>query len=170
MCETIWRFFDGRRLASGSVVSAKQLTFLIERLRRGPSAHDLIEAGIEYDSDVDLAIQKVLDFLRLWAGFHFPRLLRVVNRIQAEVLTRSGRRAGDYEFFANQVENLFLDHTMLALEEYGIPLEVARKLVRQLRPEGDLDLVLERLRRLNPNGLALTDFEKRLVRDAQESL
>jgi hypothetical protein len=170
MCEIMWRFFDGRRLASGSVLSPKQLAFLIERLRAGSGARDLIASGIDYDNDVDLTIQKVLDFLRLWAGFHFPRLLRVVNRIQAEVLTRSGRRAGDYEFFANQVENLFLDHTMLALEEYGIPLEVARKLARQLRPEGDLDEVLERLRELDPSGLALTDFEKRLVLDAQDSL
>jgi superfamily II DNA/RNA helicase len=170
ICDIMWRFFDGRRLARGSVLSAKQLAFLIERLRAGSNAHDLIVSGIDYESDVDVAIQKVLDFLRLWAEFHFPRLLRVINRIQAEVLTRSGRHAGDYEYFANQVENLFLDHTMLALEEYGIPLEVSRKLVRQLRPEGDLDSVLERLRELDATVLPLTDFEKQLIVDAQESL
>jgi hypothetical protein len=67
----MWKFFEGRRLASGSVLSAKQLAFLIERLRARASARDLIISGVEYDGDIDLAIQKAWIFCDYGLSFIF---------------------------------------------------------------------------------------------------
>ena len=170
ICEIIWSHFDGGRLARQSVRSARQLAFLINRLRVKPTTKELIDQQLEYNHDPDKAIPQVLDFLRLWAQFHFPRLLRVVGRIQAEVLGRLGRPFGDYDFFANQVESLFLDPTLLALEEYGVPLELGRKLEGQLKPDGDLDGVLSRLKAISPDQRGLLSFERRLLRAAQETI
>ena len=142
----------------------------MDRLHGGLTTKDLDHLPIAYNKDVDLAIPKVLDFLRLWAGFHFPRLLRVVDRIQSEILRGFRVPFGDYSFFASQVQNLFLDSTMLALEEYGVPLELSRKITPQLQPDGDLDGVLRRLKNLDSEALSLSAFEKRFLREAQESL
>jgi hypothetical protein len=90
----------------------------------------------------------VLDFLKLWANFHFPQFLRALDRIQKDVFRRARMPSGDYEVYANKVENRFMDPPLIALEEYSIPLEVALKLRRHLRPYENLDGLLENLRRL----------------------
>lgn len=49
----------------------------------------MIQSQVDYWGDADTAVQQVLDFLRLWANFNFPRLLRGLNRIQKDVFTRA---------------------------------------------------------------------------------
>ena len=127
----------------------------------------LIEKQKKFSPTTDAAVTTVLDFLRLWVRFHFPRLLRGISRIQQDVLRRMGRQFGNYDYFAARVENLFLDPSILAMDEYGIPLEVARKLSETFATDGDLDLALERLRQIDVGKLQLSAFESELVRDAQ---
>jgi len=170
VCDLLWRHFDGGRLGQGSVRSVKQLVYLINRLRELPSVAQLVQEQNAYLNDADKAVQQVLDFMRLWAGFHFPRLLRALDRIQKDVFKRLNVPSGDYEMFAVRVENLFLDPTLSALDEYGIPIQVSLKLVEQLKPNGDLDEVLERVKQLDVERIRLTQFEKLLVRDAQAYL
>jgi hypothetical protein len=56
-------------------------------------------------------------------------------------------------------EHYFTDPTLVALEEYGIPLEVAKKVNPYLSPYADLDGALEKLRRLNLDRTNLSRFE-----------
>jgi hypothetical protein len=35
---------------------------------------------------------------------------------------------GDYDAYASQVEHLYMDPTLMALDEYGIPIQLAIKL------------------------------------------
>jgi len=170
ICDLLWRHFEGMRLGSSSARSASQLAFLINSLRGQPTVASMIRNQNEYLQDVDESVQRILDFLRLWASFHFPRLLRTLNGIQRDLFTRAGLRPGDYEFFANRVESYFLDPEIAALDEYGIPLEVARKLRPSLASDGSLDSALEKLRGLDVERTNLSDFEKKLVRDAQDCL
>jgi RAD3-like DEAD/DEAH box helicase/helicase-like protein len=167
----IWKHFGGARLGSGSARSAKQLAYLINRLRGRPPVRAIIQEQYSYLEDWDAAVQQTLDFLRLWASFHYPRLLRAVSRVQRDVLGRAGLRHGDYDFFASQVENLFLDPVLVALDEYGIPLELARKIPSHVLTEGNLDDSLARLRTLNLDAIAgLDSFEIHLLKEVQENL
>lgn len=170
ICDLLWRHFEGMRLGSSSARSASQLAFLINSLRSQPTVASMIRNQNEYLHDADESVQRILDFLRLWASFHFPRLLRTLDGIQRDLLTRAGLRPGDYEFFANRVESYFLDPEIAALDEYGIPLEVARKLRTSLASDGNLDSALEKLRGIDVERTNLSGFEKKLVRDAQECL
>jgi hypothetical protein len=130
----------------------------------------LIYNQIRYCEDADEAVQMTLDFVRLWAMFNFPRLLRALDGIQRDVFERVGLLPGNYEFYANAVENLFLDKAIVALDEYGVPLELARKLESRLQPNNDLDSALKALKRLNVDLTDLSPFEKELIRDAQRSI
>ena len=85
-------------------------------------------------------------------------------------LGRQGLPVGSYDWFAGQVECLFLDPVLLTMDEFGIPLDVARKLQRRLATEGDLDLALERLKALDLDRWGLSTFERELVEDAREHL
>lgn len=170
ICDLIWKPFRCSRLGSGSAVTAKQLGVRLIDLHSAPSTKTLIDKSFAYHKDADKAVQEVLDFLRLWSAFHFPQLLRALDRIQKDVFRRVQERAGDYSLYAGMIENRFLPASLVALEEYGIPLEVARKLQRTLSPVDSLDAVLERLRSLAVDQLNLSPFERRLVRDAQSTL
>ena len=169
-CELIWDNFGGLRLGSGSVRSARQLAFLVWRLSERPRVTDMIASQIDFADDPDDAVEQVLDFLRLWASFHFPRLLRTLDNIQSEVFSRLGLPVGHYAQYATVVENLFMDPALVALDEYGLPLEIARKLEAHINPDGDLDAVLDRLRRLDAQSLGLSPFEQAILVDTISAL
>jgi len=170
VCDLMWRFFNGAKLASSSVSKPNQLAFLVSDLKRHPSTKEMIESQMEYWKDIEKAVPRTLDFLRLWATFHFPRLLLAIDRIQRDVLGRAKMRAGNFEAYAAAAESLFLDSTLLALEEYGLPLEIAKKLVGYLQPDGDLDAVLARLKAIPVEKLPLTNFERRMIAAVQSDL
>jgi hypothetical protein len=166
----IWDSFNAPALAQRTVHSAKQLAYLINNLRSAPSTRLLIEGKMNNPEDADSAVSAVLDFTRLWAMFHFPRLLRALDRIQKDIFLRYALVPGDYTPFASKVENLFLDSGLIALDEYGVPIELARKLHSRLATEGDLDATLVLLKSLNLAKLNLSPFEIELLRDAQAHL
>jgi hypothetical protein len=169
--EVMFATFDGKRLAGGSVSNARQLKVLLDQLRRHPSTRDLIEDRQRYRDDPDASVQKVLDFLRLWAQFNFPRLLRAMNKIQKEVFERHALRPGDYTPFAGAVENFFLDPGVAALDEYGVPIEIARKIAPLVEAGGDLDATLDRLRNVADSAIkSLDPFERSFVVYARETV
>lgn len=171
--ELFWQHFGCLKLGSGSARTARQLSYFINRLRSPFTVRSLVEENWSWsqDKDWDVSTQQTLDFLRLWAGFHYPRLLRGLNRIQKDVFGRAGLKPGDYEFFASRVENLFLDPGITALDEYGIPFELARRIGSLVEGAGDLDATLDRVRQLDVASLkGFSAFETRLLREAQENL
>lgn len=153
--------------------SARQLAFKINRLRDAPFARALIEAELASgyrEITPDDAVEDALDFLRQWAGHHFPRGLMALDRIQRDVFTRIGRQPGDYSAFAAAVEARFLPFPLTALDEYGLPIEVAAKLLRYLEDAESLDDALDRVAQLDPNALPLTLFERELLEFTQDGL
>jgi len=108
-CSLIWRLRPTTQ-ARGGVLSAKQLAFKIRRFSTNPLIPDLIRSELEERSapSPDEAVETVLDFLRQWAGFEFPRLLMALHRIQRHVFTELKRPPGNYEVFAARVEGMFM--------------------------------------------------------------
>jgi hypothetical protein len=172
VCELIWKYLvaDNRRKAG--VSSGRQLAFTVDRFRKLRSVPDLLKAELHDRSKepTDDVVDGVMDWLRLWANFWFPRHLMAVDRIQRSVFQKQGLRPGDFSFFAGQIENWFVDPALMALDEYGVPIQTATRIAQWLQPSGDLDAVLERLRRLNIEELPLSRFERSLLADAQEHL
>ena len=172
LCKLLWDHVNGSRLGSGSVRSHKQLAYKINQLKQAPTVRSVIEGQLEYmerregGATADEAVQTVLDFLRLWAGFHFPRLVTAVHYIQAHVLRERGLRPGDLTGYAHQVEGLFLGNAVVSLEEYGLPIQVSQKLSIPRAINNDLDAVLEWVANLDLARLTLQPFELELLRDA----
>jgi hypothetical protein len=171
-CEVLFEYLQTRQLRSGYVKSPRQLAFRLRRLSAVGSARALIEAEPEAadPEKVDELVQGVSEFLRRIAGYQFPMRLRALERIQEVVFPRHGLRPGNYGAYAVRVENLFLPNPLIALDEYGIPPELARKLRHDLQADGDLDLVLERLAAIDPGRDDLSEFEVELLTEAQASL
>lgn len=170
VCELMIDECGGTGLGNGSARTAPQLAMMIRNLRDRLPMRRLVQNQRRFSPTADDTVTRVLDFLRGWATFHFPRLLRAFSNIHRDVLGRQGYRIGNYEWYAGQVESLFLDPVLLTLEEFGIPLEVSRKLSRVLSTDGDLDTAIERLRRLELDMWPLTNFERELIEDARAHL
>jgi len=118
------------------------------------------------EDDPNDAVENTIEFLRYWANFNFPKYLLAVDRVQRSVFKKMGRASGNYEYFGGQIENWFLDPAIMALDEYGIPIQVGEKIQTLLDPRGSLDIALARLRTINFDAIALSPFERELVTDA----
>ena len=104
-----------------------------------------------------------MEFTRNWAGFTFPRYLSALNLIQQEVFSRFELKPGDYSGYAAEVEHLFLPGELPQLDEYGLPIEIGRKIQDGLNLGGGLDNALVSLQKLNLLDFDLSPFECELV-------
>jgi hypothetical protein len=178
VCELIWNHLNARPsrpLTTAYTTSARQLArqlMALQYARRAQPliASELISNGTTERKEIDETVSMVCDFLRKVAGFSFPVRLRALDRIQRDVFGRLGATPGDLRPYAGRVEALFLDPPLVALDEYGIPPELAEKLGPFLHPDGDLDGVLERLAAISVDRLPIDPFESELIRYAQSGL
>lgn len=165
-CRLIWDFLVVKKGKQAGVSSGRSLAYVINRYRSfrtpGPIIRDLMNRT---GCSADEAIQECMEQIRVWCEFKFPKLLLALDAIQRKVFSHAGLVSGSYQFFASQVENGFLHHNLAALQEFGIPVQLALKLEAALEDLSDLDKVLTQLRRLNYDKLGLDPFEKRILRD-----
>lgn len=152
------------------VASALQLGARLDRLRADPELSGLVadELARDYAGSADEAVESVMQFLRSWAQFEFPKQLRALDRIAREVLGRAGLTIGDVGAFASQVEGLFLPTHVVTLDEYGIPPQLGTRVFP--RGEPDLDLLLERVRGLDVESATTDPFERTLLHAARARL
>jgi DEAD/DEAH box helicase/Helicase conserved C-terminal domain len=170
VCRLIWNFLGGNRVRAGRLNKPNALGANIIQLMGAPSTRELIDRALPHYDSPDASVQNVLDFLRLWANFHFPRLLRALGSIQLDIFSRRNMRAGNYDLFAAKVEHFFLDPAVVLLEEYGIPIELGRRLQKVLATADGLDVALARLKGLDLALLRLSPFERDLLEDTKRCL
>ena len=167
-CELIWKFFVGQA-KMGGVYSGRQLAFRVDRLKKARSIKKLIlqELAAQDSPDADAAVEDVLDFVRTWATFYFPRYLTALERIQAAVFKGRPGAPADYSAFSANIETMFTTSGLLALDEYGIPLQVAQKLSASMGDPITVDEAVGALSNLVTGRLTyLTAFERDVVEDA----
>ena len=167
ICKIIWHFFDGKNIGNRVVSSPQQLAFKIFQLAKRIPIKEMIQEDLRYSEKytVDGVITRLLDFRRLWANFHFPRMLRAIESIVNDVQIKRGeRKLCEYSTFANLVENYFDNPSLVALEEYGLPIQIAQKYEGKiLSEEATLDSVIERLKEIDIDRLKLSSVEKRFM-------
>lgn len=163
ICQLIWKYLLPTDRLRAGVWSGKQLCYKIWRFYNNPTVKEIIEFEFEDAEDPDDAVESALYFIRYWVSYHFPRLLMTVSNIQAHLL---GSNAGDYSLFATNVENFFLPPGAGDLEEYGIPVQVSRKILPTIQPADNLDEVIATLRSTEEFDVDLHPFEEALLRDA----
>lgn len=164
-----------RRQNPFGAVSAGQLVVWIGQL--GDSIHDvpqILSDQVKYAEDngknPDDYILSFLKFLRSGLTFEAPRWLRAADAIQRAVLPRFNLPPGDYRDYIGRLENLFLAYPLVALDEYGVPVELVRKLSGHFQGVEEIDELLDRFAKLDSAALGLSPFEELLVRNAQRDL
>ena len=151
-------------------LSDEAATAVLHKFRRGVSLREVIEGQVPYSQgDPELAVTRILGFLRNYLSFSFPKSLRSLHNIAEYVFGRLGEDVSSLVVFATRAENVFLPGVLHSLDEFGIPFPLAKRLERWLG-EGDLDEVLENLRHLDADTSAVSDFEKLMIKECQSGL
>ncbi|NRG01595.1 helicase-related protein, partial [Paenibacillus dendritiformis] len=117
----------------------------------------------KYDEDelFDFAIREAFQTLRHWFQYKVPKWLNVVNELQKYVCAQYNMRAGDYSFYASQIENDFIRENLAILVEYGVPNSAVKKLESMIPSNIGEDEVLNIIRRNKYYELSsLIDYEK----------
>lgn len=138
--------------------SDKQLTLLIDRLRRASSMRDFL---LGYDvkfRGIVTQYDNVFKFLRA-CEYGLPRLFSVV-----EMFVSAVRPGTDYSFFLQGLGRWFRPEELKDLDEEGIPMQIAE---RFYKPGDDRCTLAQRLTATaSSQSKLLTDFERKWVSSA----
>lgn len=102
------------------------------------------ERKLKYYDD---SIEQAFHLYRHWFQFTVPKAFRVVDSLQRFVCTKHGRRPGSYSYFAQQLENDYIQENLSILTEYGVPASAVRQLEKNVPEDIDEDDVIEFIRR-----------------------
>ena len=174
ICKIIWEFFDGKNIGNKTIKTPKQLAFKIKQLSKRIPLKTIIQEDLAFGNSytADGVITRLLDFRRLWANFHFPRMLKAIESLVNDVQKKRGANVFcEYSTYAMLVENYFDNPSLIALEEYGLPIEISKKYEDQIFDNDDsLDKTINRLKELKIDRLALSSIEQRFIERVQTSI
>lgn len=167
ICELVY-ILEGKNLMDYLISSSSQLAWHINELRNQKNLPAYLSDAVENrweEVSASEAINLRLKFIRNMVCFRLPRDIMAIHKIQVDVLEQHGYEPGDFSFFAEQLENMFLDPLLTALDEYGIPTQISTKIKHLILPSEHLNDLLAKLRSLAPRveSLQLTAFEKGLM-------
>ena len=174
-CELIYRHLDGAALTRYGITSGVGLKAELDRLRYAKSFRTYIDhrvANKAFFQSVSESVEQALQFMRRYVSYTFPLSLMTISNIQAEVLTRNGReQVGDYALFAALAGSLFINASLFALDEYGVPPETARRLtLGDVQPE-TLDQALALVVATDTSVTSkLHPFERDIIDDLRSTL
>ena len=163
--ELAWQYFGTK--STTEVRSASQLTLKLWNYAKEPNFQRQIALAIgsQKGEAADDAMEGFLDFARQWVSFRAPRMLSSLERIQSEVFSRHQIKPGNYAFYCSKLESLFVSPVIVALDEYGIPMQLAERVVKQLNRPESLDKALDQLKQRSARSFeGLTSFERSLLK------
>lgn len=162
--ELLWNSLVGK--SHGGVRSSRQLAWKLNRLSKMQTIRSRVEEelqpGLYAAESPDEAVERVLQFDRTWASFEVPRLFTALDAIQKHVLSERRLPTGNYKSYINRVENLFRRPFYIALEEYGLPLQLTDRM--NLKTAQSIDEALGQIADY-PSGRLMHPFERELLKD-----
>lgn len=155
-----------------NVRSGSQLAFILNQVIHANNIPSLIQDIIQNDryvESVDQAVNRALSNIRNVAGYNGPRLLRGFAKVLSQIHPQYDDKGQRLNFYAARVEHGGLPAEINALEEYGIPIQLAQRLQRFIHVPDDLDATLHQLAAIPRGLLPFTPFEEYLLKDFREN-
>lgn len=170
VCYLIWEYFIAPSNSKAFIKSHKQLTFKIFQVYRYRDIKTLLALAVgdkTNKDEINKAIEEEVNFIKYWPQYHFPIYLKNLQNIANEIFEKNELQTIDYTFFATQLECLFTNPNFNILEEYGLPLQISKKIEAVFNNAENLDEILDRLNKLNIDNIPLSNFEKEIVLNAK---
>ncbi|MEW4210699.1 helicase-related protein [Priestia megaterium] len=168
-CELLWKHKIAK--PEDYVHTASQLTFFVNKYRTlNTSIPALVKVIMERDDiSPDKAVQKVSKIVKNWFEFKFPKYLLALENIQRQIYSKNGMSFGDYKFYAARIESAFCHPSLAALQEFGVPISLLKKLESSLNclqyEDVDVDDVIKEIKTTDFSNTVLDAFEIKLLRE-----
>lgn len=120
------------------------------------------------DAILNESIEEIFNVMRHWFQYKIPKWLSVMNELQKYVCNSCNKPAGNYSFYASQIENDFIPNELSILFEYGIPTSAIKKMEGKLTNKSltEDDILLKTKDFFLEKENDLLDYEKERIRVA----
>ena len=155
-----------------SNISTKQLTKLTSIYVKNKNIDKIIENQYKYlrnepnyknateNEIIDEAIQFSFQILRHWFNYKIPKWFLTIDKLQKYVAKLKGLKPGNYEFFASQIENDFIQPNLSILNEYGIPKSAIKKIENKIDEDIEEELIIKAVKNIiKTNKKDFTEYE-----------
>ena len=170
LCILIFDYLEGNSLRKGAVYNSDSLSGLIGAFIKSKGYSEFIQYKIisrDIEEDISDVIQLAIKQLRNVIGHTIPKALMTLDRIINSVFKHLNIDFKiDLSVFVNEFENYFLPPAIAALDEYGVPIQIAEKYTSSIDESSTLDEALDMLHRLDKSKLA--GFHKAAITFALE--
>ncbi|GFD85440.1 hypothetical protein KUL150_14990 [Alteromonas sp. KUL150] len=116
---------------------------------------------------IDDAVQSVFNFKKNLVNYNLPKIIYAISDIQEVIFKRFDYSYGDYKAFAASLENFYLPSAINSLEEFGIPNQIAKKVIEftDIEDLENIDSVIEVLSKSRNDSFPyLTEFEQKFLK------
>ncbi|EMC9754147.1 hypothetical protein WDR88_003107 [Enterobacter cloacae] len=176
LCYILFEYFAIGSMGNRPVKSPSHLHTRLRSIMNHESDFKLIDDEYSYwkerslDYTVDDAVQVIFDFKRNLVSYNLPKIILAINDIQKLIFGRFKYNFGDYTSFCHALEAHFELPTLITLEEFGIPMQIAKKIARvaNITIDDDIDAALYKIKKNAGNGKlfeGLKAFEISLLKD-----
>lgn len=139
--------------------SSDQAAFYAMVLRREPNIRQYLDFFVRKEGlDAQKQIDKCLNFLR-GAEHTFPQIFRMTNDVINSIY---GDGSANYKIYAQQMQNYFFKIDVRTLDEIGIPVQIASKLI--IPPSLETKAIIQTLQDRDSNSRRrITKFEHEIL-------
>lgn len=116
--------------------------------------------GLDDNKLLQISINESLWIIRHWFQYKVPKWLSVMNELQKYVCEKNGIEAGNYSYYASQIENDFIRDNLSILAEYGVPTSAINKLSSNIDRNLSEDEVIKKVQAEYQNNTSLLKYEK----------
>jgi hypothetical protein len=152
-----WNILDYQK---HDIRTPRQLAMYASRLRTSPTIRAYLDGLVSSTGpDAQPEIDRCFNFMR-GAEYTFPQVLRALNDVIDAVI---GEGVVNYRVYAAELQNLFLPGELRALDEFGVPFPLIRRLAGHLQVD---DVEASRRQLANPSRqvrASLSPFEAELL-------
>lgn len=167
-CKLIWNYFVSSNKRIYGVSSGEQLHFRLNQFRIAGSIKKFISTIIRNEKaqdpdSINSAIELAFDIQRHWINYQFPRYLMSLGDIANDVFKRNNLPLCDYSYFANLVECYFMPSYVIPMDEYGLPIQISKKIGDIMDISNNMDMALEQLRNFIPSQRNFSSIEREFI-------
>ena len=172
-CMLIWHYFVSSNKRMYGVSSGKQLHFRLNQFREAGSIKNFITAIIDAEKaktidSINCAIELAFDIQRHWINYQFPRYLMSLGDIANDIFRKNNLPLCDYSYFASLVECYFMAPYVIPMDEYGLPIQISKKIGDIIKISSNMDDALKQLSNFSPMQEQFSSIECEFIEEFKE--
>lgn len=153
--------------------SGKQLHFRLNQFREAGSIKNFITAIIDAEKaktidSINCAIELAFEIQRHWINYQFPRYLMSLGDIANDIFRKNNLPLCDYSYFASLVECYFMAPYVIPMDEYGLPIQISKKIGDIIKISSNMDDALKQLSNFSPMQEQFSSIECEFIEEFKE--